>query len=262
MTCQRQHIYDIYEWEESLHYLHLVPAAPFMWRFREPGKGILKPFKMEDILIHKYGTIQDPDMMDRGRIRFPELCTAVRTSLTRTPSPPPRPDDPDGIRDENKRRRLGKRPMGPPCRPGVPENQSFERDLDWERILPDKDDPVYPEEVPKPSKKGKQPAENSTNKRLRLYSSDGQFKQSKRPRQASRSGQGNQPRQSSGANGDQDMANTSTRQDNMEREENEEEGHGSYSGNYRGKPGGWKRGRPFMRARGGGRRGRRGFPRW
>ena len=138
---QRRFIYDIFEWEESLDLLVIVPAAPIVvydpWTFREPKKKCIKPFKIEDIRIYKYTSLQDPDVEDRGRIRFPNLCTKHRVGTSRTASPPPRPDDPNGLREENRRRRQNLRPMGPPCHPGVPEDKDFERDLDWERILPD-----------------------------------------------------------------------------------------------------------------------------
>ena len=148
----RRHIYDIYVWEESLDYLYIVPAMPYVqdevWEFGKPTKGCLKKFKEDDILIDKYGGVFDPDVADRGRIRFPDLDTSVRVGNSRAASPPPRPDDPDGLRDENRRRKLGLRPWGPPCRPGIPENKSFIRDLEWEKRLPDDDCLPYVDEEP------------------------------------------------------------------------------------------------------------------
>ena len=138
---QRQYIQDIIDWEESLEFLHIVPAVPMtldtVWEFHEPKRGCLKKYDPASIKIDRYASQQDPDEMDRGRIRFPNLYTQLGRTSNRTMSPPPRPDDPDGLREENRRRRQGLRPMGPPCKPGKPENRPFIRNLDWERVLPD-----------------------------------------------------------------------------------------------------------------------------
>ena len=169
MIPRRRFIQDIYVWEEALDQLHIVPAAPIVqdevWVFREPGKPAIKPFKMGDIKIHRYAVLQDPDVEDRGRIRFPNLCTKFRVGTNRTASPPPRPDDPDGLREENRRRRQNLRPMGPPCHPGIPESHDFQRDLDWEMKLPDDDGRPYLGGVAKGEKRWAKPTEEQLNKK-------------------------------------------------------------------------------------------------
>ena len=113
----------------------------------------------------------DADAADRGRIRFPELSTGIRHGTSRTASPPPRPDDPDQLREENKRRRQGLRPMGPPCKPGVPENRGFRRNFDWERLLPEViDKPTWETEALKRNRSG---ADDPLSKRPRMENGAG-----------------------------------------------------------------------------------------
>ena len=168
LAIKRRHTQDILNWEEELESVQIVPAMALVdddsWEFPEPTKGCLKPFRVADILINNYTYQQDPDIADRGRIRFPELCTAIRESTSRAASPPPRPDDPDNTREENRRRQQGLRPMGPPCKPGIPPSHSFQRDLEWERALPDDDVRPYMEE---PTKKRTRSGDDTDNKKVK-----------------------------------------------------------------------------------------------
>ena len=139
MSPCRRHIHDWIKWEESLEVIHVVPAMPLVWtayEFPKPKRSCLKKYDQKNIRLD-FNYMPDPDINDRGYVRFPNLNTAKRTSKSRTASPPPRPDDPDGLRDENRRRRLGQRHQGPPCKPGKPEDRGYERDLEWEKTLPD-----------------------------------------------------------------------------------------------------------------------------
>ena len=139
MIPRRHHVNDLVEWEESLELLHVVPAMPLVWEkvtMPEAGRSILKKTEAKEMRFDRNYT-PDPDLHDRGHIRFPNLNTSKRIGVSRTASPPPRPDDPDKLREENRRRRRGLRPMGPPCKPGVPEDEGFVRGYDWERSLPD-----------------------------------------------------------------------------------------------------------------------------
>ena len=83
---------------------------------------------------------QDPDTTDRDRFRFPNLNTTQRKGVSRTASPPPRVDDPDGIWIEYERRRRGMRFMGPPLpKRGAPPLRSYVRARQWELTLPDEE---------------------------------------------------------------------------------------------------------------------------
>ena len=265
MLEQRRHIQDIYVWEESLELLHIVPAAPRViddpWIFAEPKRKCIKPFDVSEILVHKYGVIQDPDMLDRGRIRFPDLVTHVRRGTSRTASPPPRPDDPDGLRDENRRRRMGKRPKGPPCLPGIPENKSFRRDLEWERTLPDDDSRPYLNTEGANHKRGRvSSSEEPANKRMKTETDQSR---------SDNHGNNNTPNQSdrsnNGARGGLGGANGSEEQDNVEhlhggrRARGRHDywrggraiggGQGLHRGNHRGLPRGSRRGGRQWRGR-------------
>ena len=139
LSPQRRHIHDHVEWEESLEMLHVVPAMPLVWEevvFKKAGRSCLKRFNRQKIK-YDYNYSPDPDINDRGHVRFPNLVTSKRVGTSRTASPPPRPDDPDGLRLENRRRRQGLRALGPPCLPGRPEDRDFVRNLEWEKTLPD-----------------------------------------------------------------------------------------------------------------------------
>ena len=139
MQPRRHFIQDWVEWEESLEMLHIVPAMPLVWEefeYPKAGRPCIKKYDKASIR-YDYNYNSGPYLQDRGRIRFPNLNTTKRVSKSRMASPPPRPDDPDGLRDENRRRRQGKVHHGPPCKPGLPEDKDFVRDLEWERTLPD-----------------------------------------------------------------------------------------------------------------------------
>ena len=115
---------------------------------------------------HNYNP--DPDLKDRGHIRFPDLNTKKRIGQYRTPSPPPRPDDPNELREENRRRRQGLRPAGPPCKPGYPEDRDFQRNFDWERALQDEDGRQYGEfGGPTPKRKATSPEPEKPKKKKR-----------------------------------------------------------------------------------------------
>ena len=122
LTPQRRFIYDIIEWEEALEWVHVVPAIPLIiddsWTLPAPGKSHLKDFDKTQIR-YDVNHVSDPNTLDRGRLRFPNLNVREYTSSSRTASPPPRPDDPNKLREENRRRRLGLRTQGPPCKEGI-----------------------------------------------------------------------------------------------------------------------------------------------
>ena len=64
---KRHHIQSIEEWEESLELLHIVPAIPMVqhevWEFGQPERSSLKPFKLDDIRIYKYGDQLNTDQV-------------------------------------------------------------------------------------------------------------------------------------------------------------------------------------------------------
>ena len=146
LVARRQFILDLVEWEESLDWIEIVPALPMVFDpalvMPEPKKACLKPFEKEK-LRYDVGYVTDPDIWDRGRLRFPSLNVTGSWTSKRTASPPPRQDDPNGLNEENWRRLSGLRMQGPPCKPGVPKTRVFVRNITWEMTLPDVDVSPY-----------------------------------------------------------------------------------------------------------------------
>ena len=140
MVPQRSFVQSMAEWEEILPFLEvvenrvgIVDETPEQLLPGRPLKGCLKPFRMTDIRYNVVSYIQDPDLADKYWFRFPKLNTSLRRGTSRTASPPPRPDDPNGIWSEFGRRCRGERFMGPPLpKSGAPRSKSFVRAADWE----------------------------------------------------------------------------------------------------------------------------------
>ena len=137
---QWRFIRDYAEWEEALDCIFVVPAAPLVpdptWKLPEPRKKYIKYFHPA-LIKYDVNYQSDPDLADRGRIRFPDLCVAEKIGKTRTASPPPRRDDPNNLFEENRRRMMGLRPYGPNNKAGYPECRPYKRDLRWESMLND-----------------------------------------------------------------------------------------------------------------------------
>ena len=66
-----------------------------------PGCGCLKSFKKRD-LKYDIGYASDPDLWDRGRLRFLELNVSGKLTNQRTSSLPPRIDDPNNLKEKNQ----------------------------------------------------------------------------------------------------------------------------------------------------------------
>ena len=144
MEPQRKFVNDVTEWEQLAPFVVVVnrlgeePCAPQMPP--PPAKSCIKSFDPSEIRYNVARYNQDPDTTDRDRFRFPNLDTAQRKGVSRTASPPPRMDDPDGIWTEYERRRHGMRFMGPPLpKQGAPKSKSFVRARQWELSLPDEE---------------------------------------------------------------------------------------------------------------------------
>ena len=142
----RVFINDVAGWEEIIPFLVIIPSEA---RFedgpveeeqieRRPAGKCLKPFQPSEIRYNVITYDPDPDTTDRHRFRFPRLDTSLRIGTSRTASPPPRPDDPNGIWSEYEHRRRGDRFYGPPLpKSGAPRSKSFIRSREWEFNLPD-----------------------------------------------------------------------------------------------------------------------------
>ena len=87
LPCQR-YISHVVEWEESLPIVQIVQVLDEDWEQvveMEPArKSILKKFNANEIRynVHQYNP--DPDMKDRGKLRFPQLNTVMRQGISRT----------------------------------------------------------------------------------------------------------------------------------------------------------------------------------
>ena len=130
LTPQRRYIEDVVEWEETLPFVHIVtePSSDLeeVIEFPEPRKSILKQYDAKNIWYNVHCYNPDPDATDQGRMHFPQLNTNLRTGIGRTQSPPPCPDEVNGIWEDFARRKRGERFMGPPLpKRGCPKSKSF-----------------------------------------------------------------------------------------------------------------------------------------
>ena len=91
LTPKRHFINELVDWEESLDWINVVPERPIVldptWKMGIAWKSCLRPFKKQDIRLD-VAYVPDPDLTDRGRLRFPNLNVKAITSRSRTMSPP------------------------------------------------------------------------------------------------------------------------------------------------------------------------------
>ena len=150
---------------------NVVPALPMIpdptIKLPPAKKGCLK-LPEDRKMTYNINYVADPDVNDRGRLRFPGLNVSGEWKAHRTCSPPPRSDDPDNLIDENRRRREGHRMQGPSNKAGYPINHEYIRNVEWELALPDNDSVKYQDQqLLKRHKRAASPDERPTSKRRR-----------------------------------------------------------------------------------------------